>query len=682
MNFVALKMLTGDRAKYLGLIFAIAFASFLLENQSSIFAGVVLRTASQIMDVTDADIWVMNPNTQYVDEIRALTENDLYRVRGVPGVQWAVRLFKGLPRAKAPDGKFRVVILMGLDDATLVGAPGRMVLGSAADLSQPDAIIIDRAGYMFFFPGMPLSLGRTLELNDHRVKIVGIAEASPPFQTFPVVFARYSQAITFVGQERNLMSFVLVKAQPAMAPKDLGRRIEAATGLHAATTYDFAKQTIVYYLRNTGIPVNFGITIAIALIVGTVVAGQTFYIFTIESLKQFGVLKAVGVTNRRLIGMILLQACLVGLIGFSIGTGLCAAFFRITGTMLLQTRGFILLWQSAVGTGALILLIVIVASLLSIRRVVVLEPAMVFRGTQNGHVRRRLAFLRSILKRDRAPLQPVRPAIGPSNGSTLNGNVAVRCRGIRKEFGEGGAKALVLRGVDLDVPHGQMTLLVGPSGCGKTTLLSVITGLLDTNVGDLVVLNEPLNRLSSQQRVLFRRQNLGFVFQEYNLLPALTAAENVALPLLVAGMSRRHAVERRRQLLGSLGMGARTDAMPAELSGGEQQRVALARALVHEPRLIVCDEPTSALDAETGHRVMELLAQAAVRPERAVLVVTHDSRIFDFASAIAHMNDGQIVRTEIRAGQHVNGSAEPASGPSPVQSAAPLGASEQEANAC
>jgi len=669
MNFVALKMLTGDRAKYLGLIFAIAFASFLLENQSSIFAGVVLRTASQIMDVTDADIWVMDPNTQYVDEIRALTENDLYRVRGVPGVQWAVRLFKGLPRAKAPDGKFRVVILMGLDDATLVGAPGRMVLGSAADLSQPDAILIDRAGYMFFFPGMPLSLGRTLELNDHRVKIVGIAEASPPFQTFPVVFARYSQAITFVGQERNLMSFVLVKRQPGVEVKDLCRRIEAATGLYAVTTYDFAKQSIVYYLRNTGIPVNFGITITIALIVGTVVAGQTFYIFTIESLKQFGVLKAVGVTNRRLTGMILLQACLVGIIGFSIGTGLCAAFFLVTGKLLLQTRGFILLWQSALGTGALILLIVIVASLLSIRRVVVLEPAMVFRGTQNGHARRRFRFLSFLFKKGRGDLRPSMPAIWAGPASTTNGHSAVHCRGIRKEFGEGGAKALVLRGVDLDVPLGQMTLLVGPSGCGKTTLLSVITGLLDTNDGELAVLNEPLNRLPSQHRVLFRRRNLGFVFQEYNLLPALTAAENVALPLLAAGMRRRSAVERGRQLLASLGMGGRADALPAQLSGGEQQRVALARALVHEPRLIVCDEPTSALDAETGHRVMELLAQVAVRPERAVLVVTHDSRIFDFASSIAHMNDGQIVRTETRPGPRVNGSGVAGSGPAPLHPA-------------
>src|SRR5262249_30567049 len=179
--------------------------------------------------------------------------------------------------------------------------------------------------------------------------------------------------------------------------QDLCRRIEAATGLHAATTYDFAKQTIVYYLRNTGIPVNFGITIAIALIVGTVVAGQTFYIFTIESLKQFGALKAIGVTNARLTGMVLLQACLVGVVGFSIGTGLCAAFFLITGRMLLQTRGFVLLWQSAVGTGALIMFIVIVASLLSIRRVVTLEPAMVFRGAQNGGGVRGAAWLRALL---------------------------------------------------------------------------------------------------------------------------------------------------------------------------------------------------------------------------------------------------------------------------------------------
>jgi putative ABC transport system permease protein len=362
MNFVAVKMLTGDRAKYLGLIFAIAFYTFLLENQSSIFAGIMKRTTSQIIDVTDADIWVMDPQTQYVDEVKSLTENDLYRVRGVPGVEWAVRLFKGSARATAPDGKFRQVILMGLDDATPVGNPQKMILGSLRDLEEPDAVIIDLAGYKFFFPNEPLQLGKTFELNDHRAKVVGIANASAPFTTFPVMFTRYSQAINFVGRERNQLSFVLLKAQRGVSLKELGARIESTTGLRAVTGEEFAWQTIRYYLRNTGIPVNFGITIMIALIVGAVVAGQTFYIFTLENLKQFGALKAIGVTNWRITGMILLQAFMVGAIGFSIGTGLCATVFEIT-LHKMATRGIVLLWQSVAGTVVAIFVVVIIASL-------------------------------------------------------------------------------------------------------------------------------------------------------------------------------------------------------------------------------------------------------------------------------------------------------------------------------
>ncbi len=379
MNRIAIKMLTGDRAKYLGLIFAIAFSTFLLENQSSIFAGIMKRTTSQIIDVTDADIWVMDQQTQYVDEVKALTENDLYRVRGVSGVEWAVRLFKGYARATAPDGKFRQVILMGLDDATLVGSPQKMILGSVRDLEEPDAVVIDFAGYKFFFPNEPLQLGKTFELNDHRAKVVGIVNASAPFTTFPVMFTRYSQALNYVGRERNQLSFVLVKAHPGVTLKELSRRIESATDLQSKTGEEFAWQTVRYYLRNTGIPVNFGITIAIALIVGSVVAGQTFYIFTIESLKQFGALKAIGVTNWRMTGMILLQAFMVAAIGFSVGTGLCATFFEIFQNKV-QTRGLVLLWQSVAGTGIAIFTVVIVASILSIRRVLVLEPSVVFRG--------------------------------------------------------------------------------------------------------------------------------------------------------------------------------------------------------------------------------------------------------------------------------------------------------------
>src|SRR5215510_9736392 len=237
VNFVALRMLTGDRAKYIGLIFAIAFSTFLLENQSSIFAGIMKRTTNQILDVTDAEIWVMDKKTLYVDEVKALTDNDLYRVRGVPGVLWAVQLSKGQPRAKAADGTFRVVIMMGLDDSSLVGAPSgdKMILGSVEELRQPDSVIIDRAGYKFLFPGQPLGRNRTLELNDHLVRIVGIAEASAPFATFPVMFSRYSQAIKFVGRERDQLSFVLVKPQPGTSVRKLCDRIEKDTDLRAVS---------------------------------------------------------------------------------------------------------------------------------------------------------------------------------------------------------------------------------------------------------------------------------------------------------------------------------------------------------------------------------------------------------------------------------------------------------------
>jgi len=228
----------------------------------------------------------------------------------------------------------------------------------------------------------------------------------------------------------------------------------------------------------------------------------------------------------------------------------------------------------------------------------------------------------------------------------MNSQIAVECRQVRKEFGNGGGKVLALRGVDLDVGYGAMTLLVGPSGCGKTTLLSVIAGLLNTSAGNVKVLGEEIERLPGGRQIVFRRKNLGFVFQQYNLLPALTAAENAAVPLLAAGMSRRNAVQKANHMLATLGMSERADALPKELSGGQQQRVALARALIHEPRLLVCDEPTAALDAETGQAVMELLAAQAVRPDRAVLVVTHDNRIFGFADTIARMDDGRIVKVE------------------------------------
>lgn len=378
MNFVALRMLTGDRAKYFGLIFAIAFCTFLLENQASIFANIMRRTASQILDVTDAEVWVMDPQTEYWEQTKALKDTDLARVRGVPGVDWAVRLFKGSPVARTPTGRFAAAFLIGLDDATLAGAPRRMFKGSWERLREPDSIVVDRAGYILLFPGEPFELDRTLEMNDHRVTIVGISEASAPFVSLPIMHARYSEAVNFLGRERTQLSFVIARPSPGVSPEELTKRIAAQTGLRARTTNEFMWDCIRYYLRNTGIPINFGITIGVALLVGTVVAGQTFYLFTLENLKQFGALKAIGVTNLRLIGMILLQAFSAGSLGFAIGTGLAATFFEITRRQI-ATRGINLMWESVALSGAAVLLVVVVASLLCIRRVLVLEPASVFR---------------------------------------------------------------------------------------------------------------------------------------------------------------------------------------------------------------------------------------------------------------------------------------------------------------
>jgi len=220
---------------------------------------------------------------------------------------------------------------------------------------------------------------------------------------------------------------------------------------------------------------------------------------------------------------------------------------------------------------------------------------------------------------------------------------AVCVRGVTKRFGSGEAATLALRGVDLDVAHGELLMLVGPSGCGKTTLVSIVAGTLEPTAGSVRVLGHDLVAMSGSRKTRFRRDEVGFVFQSFNLLPALTAAENAAVPLLIAGWRRSAAVARAAEVLERLGLGDRLTNLPSELSGGQQQRVAIARALVHAPRLLVCDEPTSALDAENGRITMGLIAAVAVQPDRAVIVVTHDARIYPFADRIAEMEDGRIV---------------------------------------
>jgi len=219
----------------------------------------------------------------------------------------------------------------------------------------------------------------------------------------------------------------------------------------------------------------------------------------------------------------------------------------------------------------------------------------------------------------------------------------VIARGVDMAFGSDGVKTQVLFGVDLDIGAGELTMLVGPSGCGKTTLLSILSGTLRPTAGEVTVMGRTITSLRDADKVRLRRKRIGFIFQQYNLLPALTAAENAAMALVTDGVPLKVAAQRARGVLETLGMGPHADKLPRQLSGGQQQRVAIARAIVHEPDLVVCDEPTAALDAETGRQVMGLLKEAAAGPGRAVLVVTHDNRIYGYADRIIAMEDGRIV---------------------------------------
>jgi putative ABC transport system permease protein len=378
MLWIAWKMLIGNRVKYLGIVFGVVFAAVLIAQQASIFCGLMSLTVAQIRDVEGPGIWVMDRHVQYVDDPKPLADTELFRVKGVPGVAWAVRFYKGIARARLQEGTYEQMILLGIDDATLVGGPQGVFMGAMADLRRPDAVIIDDAGYRRIWPGEPYRLGRTFEMNDRRAVVVGITRASRTFTSFPIVYTRYSQAVLFAPPERKVLSFVLADAASGIDPAEVCRRIEERTGLQALTREAFLWKTIRYYLRKTGIPVNFGITVLLGFLVGTAIAGQTFYLFTVENIRQYGALKAMGAGNGTILLMVLAQGLQVGLVGYGLGVGLAAVFgWVVRGASRLS---FFMPWQVLALTAAAVFVIVLVASLLSIRRVFVVDPAIVFRG--------------------------------------------------------------------------------------------------------------------------------------------------------------------------------------------------------------------------------------------------------------------------------------------------------------
>lgn len=379
MNFVAIKMLVGDRAKYLGIILGLTFATLLITQQLSIFIGLMSRTYALVTNITEPDIWVMDPEVKNVDDIRPMADGDLYRVRGVTGVQWAVPLFKGQIRAKLPNGQYQVTTLLGLDDQSLVGGPPELLGGAKMnDLRQADAVFVDAPNADEKLGG--LGVGDVVELNDHRAKVVGRVGIVQSFVTTPVMYTTYSRARSWSPPERSQLSFVLVKAGAGEDVGALTERIRAQTGLAAYSSQELKDRTLGYYLRNTGIPINFGTTVTLGFIVGVAVAGMMFYQFANDNIRYFGTLKAMGASNWMLVRMVLLQAVMAGAIGYGMGVGLTVAFKWVMSKLTPESQQvMIIIWQPmAIGAGA-IFFIVMAASLLAMVKVVRLEPGIVFK---------------------------------------------------------------------------------------------------------------------------------------------------------------------------------------------------------------------------------------------------------------------------------------------------------------
>jgi len=371
---IALKMLFGDRAKFLTLVIGLSFSVFLLVQQGSIFCGLMLRTAQNVFE-TGAPIWVIDPTASNFNDTVDMKTSEVARVRSLPGVLWAVPMTLQGGVAQSDKGETAAIQVIGVDDESLIGIPASLIEGKYEDLNQPGAVIISKARSERF--GAP-QVGDEFEINDNRVKVVGLIDSKKSFAPFPVLYTTMSRVQTLIPDKQRIVSFILVKEKPDVDRKALCRLIEVSTGLKAETLWEFVFSTMKFWAANTGIPINFGINFGMVLLIGTMISAQTLYAFMIENIKYFGTFKAIGITNRMLSKMVVLQSLTVGLIGYGIGIGIASLFgyFLPEGSPL----AYYTPWQLLVIILFLVMGFCSLASLLSLNRVLRVDPAIVFRG--------------------------------------------------------------------------------------------------------------------------------------------------------------------------------------------------------------------------------------------------------------------------------------------------------------
>ena len=378
MLWIAIRMLTGDAQKFYGLLFGIAFSTLLITQQMTIFVNLVQRGASGVYNAPEAEVWVMDPVSRTTDVSYAMPSTALDKVRSVKGVEWAVPHLRAQANVRTAEGDLEGVAVIGVDDATLIGLPKRMAEGDKSVLFAPDAVAVDDTGALRFFPAGVSPIGARLELNDQRALIRGIADSIPSFTSTVVLYTRYSNALNFVPGTRNRLSFVLVGVSEGQTPAEVADRIEAETGLKAETREEFAQAGIDFIIENTGIPTNFGITVFLGFVVGVAIVGLTFSLFIRDNIKQFGALKAIGVTNGKIVRMVAAQAGLVGMIGYALGViGTVLFIFGFSANPFF--KGFYIPWQVPLISLVAVVIILAITGMVAIRSVLKTEPAAVFR---------------------------------------------------------------------------------------------------------------------------------------------------------------------------------------------------------------------------------------------------------------------------------------------------------------
>jgi putative ABC transport system permease protein len=374
---IALLMLFRDRAKYVMLVGGLTFCSLLMTQQTSVFCGIMLWTAATVRNI-DAKVWVFDAKVEQVNEVIPLREIETTRVRSVPGVEWAVPLYLGIEQARLGDGSFQNVQLTGLDTATFVGRPMEILKGRIEDLRLPDAVIIDQVGVeKYRKKGIKIDIGTSFEINDKRAEVVAICHENRSFLAQPYVFTTYDRALQFAKPQRKMLSCVLVEPKPGVSSQELAARISRVPGLRAFARDDLFWGTILWYIKNTGIPISFGTVVIMGMIVGIAIAGQTFYLFILDNLRYLAALKAMGARMPILTAMVFLQSFSVGFVGFGIGVGLTTLFGL--KVLKLETPPFFMPWQVPVAVAGIIMLICCFSALVGLRQIAKLEPAVVFK---------------------------------------------------------------------------------------------------------------------------------------------------------------------------------------------------------------------------------------------------------------------------------------------------------------